>query len=658
MSLEILKTVLQQNTTPSDENLSKDISNGDASAVRDLDNLSLYLRDSDHHPILENIRSNSTNELFTTKLSEEELHYLRNSFEDNKADINRYNETLKPIGAVLGDLNRKLTELSSNLISLHEQSQDLSKNLNQQILATEKLTPVIIDLLIPPGISLSIIKGPINAQWIENLRFINEKIQFIENIRNETLDPEVIELYKDSPNLELLEQDIQKLTSKAIETIRDHFIKQIKLLRSSTSQSSQLIQQELLRIKEAFVFLQSRPSELAKQLQLAYFYTMRWYYKSKFAKYLYALQKLHLHHLDATFVLSGSTPEEKTYFNLKSWIPTSSTNNGEPQNPLTFGEYLGSIDKRMEILTGLDLPRAHKSSMPAQIAETTPFAYWIEFVFSQWFTALIDNVVVEYLFVIEFFYQNDERIHTIDIDPRIFLNQENNDDKIITKQWFLLIFEDVYRIGREFLNWLITRQPYNFSNRAVSGSYTSRLILNSLTFTGTCDAYGILLIIRIIQLWQRQLNNQFHIPVLEDHFNSLYLDLWPQFTKIIDLNCESMKKVIIRLNGSQKNLAPTLLTQQFGQFLLGLLKLSNTHKDVNGEPIVSSITRLRNDFENILTKLTSQFKNQSHKEIFLYNNYFLVLNILKNENNPNELVNEQIQHFDGLCNAYKSLQVY
>lgn len=46
------------------------------------------------------------------------------------------------------------------------------------------------------------------------------------------------------------------------------------------------------------------------------------------------------------------------------------------------------------------------------------------------------------------------------------------------------------------------------------------------------------------------------------------------------------------------------------------------------------------------------------EEIFLYNNYFLVVNILKNENGDelgNMLIGEQIKHFETLCGAYQQL---
>lgn len=94
---------------------------------------------------------------------------------------------------------------------------------------------------------------------------------------------------------------------------------------------------------------------------------MRWYYQSKFAKYLYALEKIQIRKVD-TPVLGDHKA----------------------------GEYLNLFDKRAEILL------SEQSAIPSQIAETSPFPYWIEFVFNQFTLALVDNIIVEYLFMIEF----------------------------------------------------------------------------------------------------------------------------------------------------------------------------------------------------------------------------------------------------------------
>ncbi|CAH6718956.1 vacuolar protein sorting-associated protein 52 [[Candida] jaroonii] len=629
--------------SPSDEK-NGSIDSHNSENVEDFENLIQFLHGT--YPkdlILEKIRTIPDNSL---NLTDGEITYFIDKFSQYQTNLNQYQQRLQPIETVLTTLNDELSKLSESLIDLHAKSTDLSKNLQNHSNVSDKLNPIILDLIIPPDIVQSIMNSPINEDWLENLRFINDKTQLIDSIEDETLDPQLIELYKGSIAFKQLKDGLHVLIAKAIESIRDHMIKQIKLLRSSNSQSSQALQQKLLLVKDIWPFLDKYQPKLASQLQLAYLFTMKWYYTSKFSKYLYALQKLHIRYVDTTMVLNHS--EEKAYFALKNWIPSSvasstspnPNSNGFPQTKLTFNEYLGSIDKRLEILSQND------HSMPAQIAETTPFGYWIEFIFNQWFQALIDNVMVEYVFVVEFFYQSDEKLHLVEMPKSI------DEKEPFKKDWSLVVFEDIYKIGKDFVSWLITHQPLLFNNRTISQSY-NRLPTGSAASTtiGSCDAFGVLLMIRMIQTYSNQLHNKFHIPVLEDHINSLYFELWPHFSKIIDLNSESLKKSIIRLTNN--NLAPTIITQQYGQYLSGLLKLCNS-ENITGEPIVNSLSRLRNDFENTITKITNQFKNQSDKEIFLFNNYFLIVNILKNDNDQeNDLVQDNINHFQLLCDAYR-----
>lgn len=710
-SLDVLKDVLNGSiaegegdnsgsTDAGSDNTRADSTGGEADNIG-ISTLSQYLTtriepDDDDQPgiLLELIRSEASNndtklpkEL--TGLTPEELFYLTGKFESHQNEIYNYKKKLQPIETLLNQFNQELNDLSSSLISLHAQSNNLSKNLTNKKSSTDKLNPIILDLMIPPDIANSIIQNQVDSNWIENLRFINEKTQLIQKVQQGTLEPKLIHLYKGSAAFEQLKQGIDILTGKALERVRDFVISQIKLLRSSTTKSSQVIQQDLLRVKEGFKFLKLHQPKLANQLQVAYLYTMKWYYQSRFAKYLYALEKLSLRHVDNTMVLGntmGANDDKLNYFGgiggigggmgggLKNWIysgnsnsshGTNNANNMIPnQNKLTYSEYLASVDKRLDILQDSH-HGTHKTSIPAQIAETTPFGYWIEFLFNQWYTALIDNVIVEYLFVVEFFYDGEEKYHHVQIpksEPGE--SRESREDSFEEKDWSLLIFENVYNIGKEFLTWLVSHLPSLFLTGNRGSSFGSSRVTSGFTHSpqGTCDAYAILLMIRIIQSFQAELHNEFHIPVLEDHLNSLFLILWPQFTRIIDSNCDSMKKSVIRLPNNSSNLAPTIITQQFGQLLLGLLKLSiiniegkDGFESLRGEPLYTSITRLTNDFENTLTKLSNQIKNSSEKEIFLYNNYFLIVNILKNENKDscNDFISEKIHHFEMLCNAYK-----
>lgn len=625
---------------------------------------------------IEAANSKETDYSYVSSLSKSDVENLTRKFQNYQNNIKSYRAKLQPLESVLTDFNTELNDLSNTLTSLQEQSSRLTSDLNLQRTLTEKLNPIILDLMIPPDLVRSVIKEPIDERWLENVRFINEKTQLLE-----TVSLQKTTNYEHTKALKELKAGLLLLTAKAVERIRDYIISSIKKLRSSVTTSSQTIQQELLQVKEVFVFLKAHEPQLANQLQLAYIFTMRWYYHTRFAKYLYALEKLHLKHIDQTYVLGSSesgTDDKLGVFGggFKSWLSSSSqATSYSPTSPnpqqlqpakVTLNEYLQSIDKRIDILKEKVDPEKTETAIPAQIAETTPFQYWLEFVYNQWSIALIDNIVVEYLFMVEFFYQGSEKFDNVDaLNPNSPV-KESTSSKPHKNDWSAVMFGEIYKLSYDFVTWLITHQAAYLSSRITSGS-SSRTAQAASSYTGTCDAYAILLMIRIIQNTQFSLHNEFRIPVLDDHLNSLLLLLWPQFTKIIDMNCESMKKIIMRSFTSKSkdaHLAPVNITQLFGHFLLGLLKLTFTpDKDENhfkGEPLYTSVSRLKNDFESTLTKMSNHlFSNKSQstqKEIFLYNNYFLIVNIIKNENGSESsaFIDEQINHFEMLCEAYKT----
>lgn len=627
-------------------------------------------------PLLEHTRMSAftgweDEELGLTIELANELDTLFAKFTDYEYQLESYCERLKPLEKGIDGFHDQLSHLAANFALLQEESTKLQVDLEKLAKITNKLNPIVLDLMIPPEIVRLITNGPIDALWVENIQFVNEKSNLIANVKERKLpDKHLEDMYLKSALFNQLEERIELLTYKIIERVRDYMISKIKQLRSTKSTySSQKIQSDLLQIKDAFVFLQERHRDLANNLQLAYIYTMRWYYHTRFAKYIHSLEKLRLYNIDSSNLL-GTPPDDKYSLlgtassGFGTWFGTSSRVSSQQhsqvpqqaQNQVTPTEYLNSIHKRIEILHQSD--SSPLLAMPSQIAETNTMPYWMEFVFQQWSVALESNIIVEYLFMVEFFYQEEEKFSPIE---DLYPEGSNTHLSGLKGDWSSLMFDQVYSIGLEFVSYLLTQLQATISQygrllSTVSGR-VNYLLSNS---QGTCDAYALLLMVRLVQKSQLSLHNKFHIPTMDDYLNQVLMILWPHFTKIIDLHCDSMKKSIL-LSTDNKSLAPIALTQQFAQFLLGILTLCNSgEQDYKGEPIVFSIGRLRNDFESILTKISNnsfRSSKQVEREIFLYNNYFLVVNILRNEfgSNSSGIVEEQIDHFEKVCLAYKRL---
>lgn len=561
-----------------------------------------------------------------------------------------HSQRILPAKKALDAFNVDLQRLSKSLYDLQQQHSGLAMGSGPQREAIERAKSAIIDLMLPPQTIRLIISDPINPQWTAHLQVINDKLLVLAAV--ESLP--ALAHYRGSVALENLETCIRLVTCKAVERIRDYIIVQIKRLRANASAphraqaSSQTVQQDLLATKLVQVFLRTHHPALAHELMLAYFYTMRWYYRSRFARYAHALEQLGVKRVDASLVLD--TPPPASWLAPQQPLAPQALDSG----PVPLAAFLLSLDKRESILRSETRPAA----IPAQIAETSPFSYWIEFVFHQWQVAVMDNVIVEYLFVTEFFYDGSEALDKVPVWP----SGPNQDVPGAVATWPQVVFGDIFSMGSDFTSWLIQHSPSSKGPGRVAAARTN---FSASSGIGSGDAYGILLMIRIVQLQQQTLGAQLHIPVMNDYLHALLLLLWPHFSRIIDINCDLMKKMASQRGTVAHSLAPVAVTQQFAQYLLGLLKLASPPKEIDyrGEPLYTLVNRMCSDFETLLTRISNfafgtKRGKAAEKEIFLRNNYFLVVSILKGEISAGQagethpMIKEEIAHFQGLCDAY------
>ncbi|GME93254.1 unnamed protein product [[Candida] boidinii] len=231
---------------------------------------------------------------------------------------------LKPFNNYLTNFEKILKKLSIEMEFLEKRSNYLNNEINSKKLIDLKLKSIINDLIIPPNIIKSIIVDEINEKWCENIRFLNDKRQIYINY-SQREDVKVKSLSELIKLLELLEY-------KSIERIRDYIILNIKLLRDSNLKPSQLIQKNLIEIKELFQFLKKKHFNLSIELRNAYIYTMRWYYYQNFVKYLHSIEKLNLIKFDKKFLINNTNYENEL----------------SDSNEYNF-EYL-NINKRLKIL--------------------------------------------------------------------------------------------------------------------------------------------------------------------------------------------------------------------------------------------------------------------------------------------------------------------
>ena len=126
-------------------------------------------------------------------------------------------------------------------MSSREKSAKLSLNRLLQNELVAQLNPVVLDLMIPPRVIRSICEDPVDGAWCDNLDVLAEKSALVESGR-----------YSEATLLETLKVQIEELTSKCVERIRDHIINKIKQLRlAGNAASKEQIQKDLRVTKEA-----------------------------------------------------------------------------------------------------------------------------------------------------------------------------------------------------------------------------------------------------------------------------------------------------------------------------------------------------------------------------------------------------------------------
>ncbi|EED16734.1 GARP complex subunit (Sac2), putative [Talaromyces stipitatus ATCC 10500] len=375
------------------------------------------------------------------------------------------------------------------------------------------------------------------------------------------------------------------LKNKATIRIRDYLVSQIKAMRSPNMNAQYIQQHHLVKYKDLYSFLTRTHPTLSEEITQAYVNTMRWYYLSNFTRYSQALEKLKLHASDANNVL-GSDPS------AQRGTGTGPGGRGISHDPFTIG-------RRIDVLK-----TNNPIAISSYIAEEDKSVHGFEVPFRHFNLALVDNVSAEYSFLTEMFsvrsYQQISRKAAE-------------------------IFDPVFALGQ---------------------NVTKQLIEN------TTDCLGVLLCVRLNQRAAFELQRR-KVPVAESYINGINMQLWPRFQKIMDLHCDSLKRLAsgaarssvgalsLTTEDAKQSSAPHYLTQRFGQLLYGILSLSNEGGD--DEPVSISLSRLRGEFDALLTKLSRGSGDPKRRERFLYNNYSLILTIISDTDG--KLAEEQKEHF-------------
>ncbi|KAL9615473.1 MAG: hypothetical protein Q9167_000151 [Letrouitia subvulpina] len=513
----------------------------------------------------------------------EEYETEKDRFEDLHRSILACDDVLESVQTSLTSFQKDLGTVSAEIETLQFRSTAINKRLENRKLVENLLGPAVEEVSIAPAVIKVVSEGPIDPNWIHALEILDKRSKAVEaKMRGPQMASSVSDL---KPLLD-------DLRNKAIERIRDFFVSQIKALRSPNVNAQIIQQQSFIKYKDLYVYLARHHSQLAEEIGQAYINTMRWYYLSNFNRYKLALDRISVFNVDKSDAIGADSIQR---------VPTVKASQ-PPHDPLLVG-------RRMDILR-----RSNQSALPSYLAEEDKQTYYLETPFIHFNVALLDNATSEYSFLMNFF--------------------STSTAFSIISRYFSSIFAPTFALGQEFSKSLSENSE---------------------------DCLGLLLCIRLNQQFAFELQRR-KTPIADAYINWTNMLLWPRFQLAMDMHSESVKRLTSSVSArgpasalglgnsgdvaSKQSTAPHVLTQRFGQFLQGILTLSEDTGD--DEPVGNSLARLRGEVEAFLIKVGKGFGSgkERKRERFLANNYSLVLTIIGDIGG--KLAGEVREHFEAL----------
>ncbi|KAG9668859.1 putative GARP complex subunit, partial [Aureobasidium melanogenum] len=493
--------------------------------------------------------------------SVEEFEKDKGKFEDLHKSIVACDEVLKSVENYLTSFQADLAAVSAEIETLQNRSSALNTKLETRKQVEKLLAAEVDALTISPSIVRKISDGPIDDAWIKALEDLEKRSKIVDSKAPRS---------KSAAELKPL---IDNLKNKAVERTRDYVVSQIKALRAPGVNAQLLQQNNFMRYKDAFQFLDRHQPQLGQEIGRAYINTMRWFYLHNFSRYKASLDKMNIHVVDKNEVLAQDDATKRIT------AVSGSRTQAAPHDAFSLG-------RRMDMLKG-----SFKSALSSHIAEEDKSAHYLEVPFRAFNLALMDNASGEYSFLTGFFskqsYHEVNRKFTEIFQPTFALGQA------LTKQ---LIDPTVDALGLLIAVRLNQHFAFELQRRKVPA------------MEGYVNGTNML-------LWPR-----FQM-VMDAHCESLR-----KATSSLSGRPAGSALSLTSSASAPQSIAPHQITQRFANFTQGILALSSEAGD--DEPVQNSLGRLRNDFETFLTKLSKSFAEQKKRDRFLANNYSLVGTII------------------------------
>lgn len=302
-------------------------------------------------------------------------------------------QILEKLETILCKFQADLGNICQEIISLHEQTVSLNKQLKNKDAVRSKLNNFIQDINIPAAVEKHIMYTAADDQnFSDQLVVLHQKINFFKE-----------QDFKDAMSCNDVHQKLSGLKAKAIFKVREFILRKIYDLRKSLT-NNHVPQSALLRNRFFYQFLLAHEREKAREVQAEYVDTMGKVYYNYFKGYLYRLSKLEFDDKPDENDLMASDDYNRNRTNLFIARPTSLKSKS---TVFTLGTRSTVIKEHLE--APLIAPNASK-----QDTRYTP-----EAIFRTIHFALLEHTSREFLFLRDFFITSGEQ-QTLELFESVF----------------------------------------------------------------------------------------------------------------------------------------------------------------------------------------------------------------------------------------------
>lgn len=458
-----------------------------------------------------------------------------------------------------------LASISSEINTLQRNSKTMNAELKNKKIVESELSSFLDQILIEPELIKSICLSEVNETYIEFVMSLHKKLDFVSK-SNEAAG---------SHAFTSIIGELEKLKLKAIGKIREFLIYRIYSLKKPKT-NVQIIQQTvLLKYRYLYHFLTKFGSQWAAEVKNAYIDTISKIFLFYFKQYIAGLSKLQYEGIirpELIGTIQNISGISKKRTSLSS---VHFTNIGDKLSPKERAELLFNAMSSPTIVPHVAIENQEK------------YAY--EHIFRSMNLLLVDTVSSEYLFDLQFFGSSDENSTTI-------LSQAQFD--LITTVLYA-IFE---KIIAAFLDTL--------------ESYTSN----------SHDVLAILLMLSVNQQNVSTMKRR-KIPFLFDYFEKVQGILMNRLIFLIQLNVDSVKKVIQSPIIGIADIRPHYITRRYAEFIASIASIQVDASEIE-QTIANQLFLLSNYMEEFLKKMSMALEKKL-RSVFLINNYDLIVTILE-----------------------------